>query len=583
MRSSRRRAAAIALLPAAGLFLSAPAAGQQKPAAPPKPNLSGLSKPAQAERLQNQAEELQFQGKWLEAAKLLQQAAEILADDWALWDKAGWGYLDATQPAQALPMFEKAAKTRPSGAAIPGGLLIAQFGMGNAKEVEALLKQMVDADTAAKGLALVKKGLAGKQFTPDWNFALGWLYAQVLRNSNRAVGPLEAVAKATPARADVWLLLVEVNRALDRGPNEDAAAIQYLTLAPDTEDAFRIKAERYAALQDYDSAVLEYEAGIKKYPLSETLHFQLARVHERRNQPKMAEAAYTKLVKAATAQKKESLVFQARIQLANFHARWRNYAEAEKFYREAAARPEAVSNTVDNWGYLLALTGKWEEAAKALDTSVQKLVKPAAGLAPTPDEILQARYRAALAHLAAGKRAETRALLDPIVADPKAERSGPLVEMAAFAAWAGSRKLPVLDYQRGDERWAAFVWRGQPQGEGEFELRGRNSLPDTFRRAALQTIQKRYPDAWPADYVLARAYAAGGYTKDALGLLAKSARGRGDWWAPYYAMGQYYARKRDKENGVPVLRKVVELAPECRQARVSLSLLNNLKDDVDEP
>ncbi len=67
-------------------------------------------------------------------------------------------------------------------------------------------------------------------------------------------------------------------------------------------------------------------------------------------------------------------------------------------------------------------------------------------------------------------------------------------------------------------------------------------------------------------------------TSEALGLLSKATRARPDWWAPHYAVGQYHTRRRDKEQGVPVLRRTLQLAPECRGARVYLSLLTNLRE-----
>lgn len=601
------RAAAWVLLPAVGI---APAVAQVKKPADKKPAVPADKKPAtaptpparkpplpppttpatggnrqpnviQSEQLQAKAEELQGQEKWTEAAKTLQQAAELVPDDWAVWDKAGWAYLDADDPAKAVPMFQNAVKNRPAGTAFPGGLLIAQYGVGNKAEVEATLKQVADTDTAAAAGPIITKGLAAKQFSPDWNYGLGWLYSRVLHSSGRAVGPLEAVAKADGVRAEVWLLLVEVNRDLERGPQEDAAAVKYLTLAPDTLDAFRLKAERYVAQQDFPSAINEYKNGIAKYPVGDALYFQLARVYERQGQSKLAADTYQKLITAAQGQKKDALAFLAGTQLANFQARTRNYVEAEKFYREAAARPDAPAITLDNWGFLLAMTNKWEEAGKALDSAVPRAEKPAAGMPAAPDDLLQFRYRAALAHLAAGQRGEARTQLETIAADKSFSRSGPLVELTAFAAWVGSSKQAGLEYQRGDERWATFVWRSKPEGEGEFEIRGRNALADTFRRAALQQIQKRYPDCWPADYALARAYSTGGYTNDALNLLSKSLRTHSDWWAPWFAIGQYYARLKDKEKGVPALEKAVELAPDCRAARVSLNLLNSIKDSDD--
>lgn len=582
-KRTARRALAPAACLALALTLAPPPPAAHAQATPPAVN-PRLPKNVQAEQLSSRAEVLQAQGKWTDAAKLFQQAAELIPEDWTAWDRAGWAHLDANQIPPAAVAFQNAAKGRPAGTPPPGGLLISQFAAGSKKDVADLLKQLVAPDRLAAATAITDKGLAAKAGTPDWNFAVGYLLSQVVRNSGRAVGFLEATAKAAPTRPDVWLLLVEVNRDLDRGPQEDAAALKYLELAPETADAFRIKAERHLALQQYAAATAEYEAGIVKHPAAAELYFQLARAYERGNNTKQAEATLRKLITSAEGRKAAGEALLARTQLAQFFTRTRNYVEAEKLFRELAARPDATAATIENWGSALGLTGKWEEAAKSMVLAVERTAKPTAGAVVKSEDLLAARYRLVLTHLAAGQRAEAKSVIETVLADKDAPRSGPQVELAAFLAWLNSTaSVPALNYQRGDERWGAFVWRNKPE-EGEFEVRGRFSLPATAWRATLQQIQKRFPDAWPADYALARSYALGGFTTDALTLLKKAVRAREGWWAPHFALGQYYSRQRDRENGIPALRQALKLAPECRSARVYLSLLTSLKEDAgDEP
>ncbi|MGV3723142.1 MAG: tetratricopeptide repeat protein, partial [Actinomycetota bacterium] len=173
------------------------------------------------------------------------------------------------------------------------------------------------------------------------------------------------------------------------------------------------------------------------------------------------------------------------------------------------------------------------------------------------------------------------------LADKNPVRSGAEAEAASFRTWLKLKEPETskLAYQKSDERWAAFLWR-QSQVDamgGEREVRGRFSATATAWRAVLQQIQKANPDAWPADYALARIYAAAGFNAEGLELLQKALRRKGDWWALHFALGQYYAQQRDKDEGVTVLRRVLQLAPECRQARVYLSLLTNLKTEDDDP
>lgn len=560
----------------------APGWAQNKPA-PPAVNPK-LPKDVQAAQLVRQAEDLQDMGKLADAAKLFQQAADLTPEDWTAWDRAGWGHLDASQAAAALKAFETARKTAPPGTPVPGGLVVSHYALGNKKEVLDLVKLLVVPETAAELTQAVNAGLAAKPFTLDWNFALGSLYARVVRNSERALAPLEAVVKANPKHAAAWLLLVEVNQDLSRGAQEDAAAVQYLTLAPDTPDAFRLKAERHAALQQYQAAIQEYEAGITKHPKAAELYLQVARVYERTGGQKQAENAYRRLITAATENKLDSVLTLARFQLANYQARHRSYIEAEKYYREAAQKPDATAATTENWGSLLALTGKWEEAAKALETAAERSRTPdTAGRMVSADEVLTVRYHAAVCRLAAGQRDLAKAGLEAAVAGKSAGRTGAEGEAQAFLAWIGGKTSAgdPLAYQKGDERWASFVWR-EPLPEGELEARGRFSIAATAWRAILQELQKKQTNCWPADFALARIYASGGFTDEALGLLNKSASGKPNWWAPHFVLGQYYARQRDREKGSEALRTALKLAPDCRQAKVYLSLLNNARPDSDD-
>jgi len=574
---------------AGGVVLAAPGWAQGK-AAPPKPAPAKaaalppinpkLPKETQAALLADRAEPLEKQGKYAEAAALLQQAADLTPEDWALWDRTGWAYLDAAQAEPALKAFENARRQAPPGTPTYGGALVSHFALGHREEVLKLLKQVVPPESLEAATAVVTKGLAAKARTPDWNYALGYLYARVLTASPRGLAPLEAVVQADAKRADAWLLLVELNQAANRGAQEDAAALKYLELAPETVDAYRLRAQRYALQKQDREAFAEYQAGIAKYPAATELYLGEARLHERLGGVKQAEALYRKLVAEAEKGKQEGVQTQARAHLAGFLARQRNYAEAERIYQEAAARPNASGGTWNTWGSLLALNGKWEEAAKALEGAAQRDAKNGGG--PAVDQLGE-RYRAAVCRLAAGQKEAAQTALARLSAPKGEPRTSTHAEIDALLAWMAGRGAEAarLAHQPGDDRWAAFTWRRQPEA-GEFEVRGRFSLPATAWRAMLQQVQKKYPDCWAADYALARIYAAGGYTENALSLLNRVTTGRQDWWAPHFALGQYYARERNRDRGVPALTRTLQLAPGCRQAKVYLALLRNVKEDEDE-
>lgn len=560
-----------------------PAAAQgQKPSPAPKKSTN-----AEAARLIAQADTLAEKGKYEEAAALLQKAAELTPDDWALWDRVGWAHLDNGKLPEARKAFEAARKAAPPRTPLLGGPIVVAYGEGKKDELKALLGELVSAGRMPAVMAVVEKGLAARPFSLEWNYALGYLYANVLRNSDRALSLIESVVKADPKRADAWLLLVDINRDLDRAAQEDAAAVKFLELAPESPDAFRLRAERAAALREYGAAIAEYKAGIAKAPGADGLYYQLARVYERTGAAKEAEATYRQLIAYAEANKLEEVRRQARAALGAFHCRQRNYVEAQKYYAEAAGRPEATVNTWETWAATLVLTGKWDEAARAMQGAVERLARSRGSEdVESRDALLIARYRAGIYEVAAGRRDDAARTLAAALAGKSAIRTTAELEVAAFLRWL-SLKEPEgsgLAYQKGDERWAAFLWREvqADPGSGEREVRGRFDPIATAWRAVLQQVQKANPDAWPADYALARIYASVGFNEEGLELLRKAIRRKGDWWALHFALGQYYARQRDKENGIDALRRTLQLAPECRQARVYLSLLTNLKTDDDD-
>jgi tetratricopeptide (TPR) repeat protein len=566
-----------ALLAAA---LACGSARAQQNAAPPAVD-PRLPKTAQAAQLQSHAEELQEQGKYAEAAALFQKAAELVPDDAALWDRAGWAFLDAAQAGPALRAFQTYRKLVPPGIPSYGGLLVSHYALAQAKEAAALVKEAAAPDQLAHAQAVVAKGLAAPARSEAWSFGLGYIYARLLNGSPRGIPHLEKTVEANPKHAEAWLLLAELFQGVSDDVGEDAAAAKYLALAPETVDAFLLRGRRYTATRNLKGAAEEYQEGITRHPLAPALYFELARVYERAGEAKNAEATYRKLIAAAAAKKQEALQLEARAQLANFQARQQNYAAAETFYREYSARPDAGAATWSVYGSLLVLTGKWPDAAKALETAAARDEKARGTSDPSVRaDLLQGRYRAALCRLAGGQKEPARAALEAALMLKGSGRTASEAEGSAFLAWLQGKAAPpeLLAYRTGDERWAGFSWRSQTE-EGEFQVGPRFSPTATAWRAILQEIQKRYPDCWAADYSLARIYAHAGAGDPALALLKKVSAAAPEWWAPHFALGDYYTRLRDKENGVPALRRAVALAPGCRRARVMLSLLSGLKEE----
>jgi tetratricopeptide (TPR) repeat protein len=241
-------------------------------------------------------------------------------------------------------------------------------------------------------------------------------------------------------------------------------------------------------------------------------------------------------------------------------------------------------STLGQWASLLALTAKWPEAAQTYSKIAAREETERGMTSAGKEDALAARFRAALSLLAQGDKPGAEKALQEALKSPIGPRTSPEMEARAFLTWITGKgaKLDLLSYQKSDERWASFVWRKEEVEEGEFEVRGRFSPAARAWRASLQAIQKKHPDCWAADYSLARVYAAGGFTEPSVQLLRKVTRARSDWWAPHFALGQRYVEKREKDAALEELRQVLKLAPDCRQAKVYVSLLNNLKDDEDE-
>lgn len=539
-----------------------------------------------ASRLVREAEDLQRQRKVVEAAAAFRKAAERNPEDPALWDQAGWAHLSAGQADPARQAFEQARKLTPPGVTVSGGLLVAYYALANKDELLKLVRQTVPPDVATRAEPVLTRGVAAQQRTLDWNFGLGYLYVRVLGNSRRALPFAEAVAAENPKHAQAWLLLTEINQALNRGPQEDAAAIRYLELAPETADAYRLRAYRCYIHQQYQAAMDEYQEGITKHPEEAELYYGLARVYERQNQVKQAEATYQKLVDLAGQKKLDVLRAQARAQMANFQLRVKNYAGALGYFREATTRPDASPGVHATLGALLVLQGKWSEAIPALDAVSERDEKLRGRTSPAArGDLIQARYRAALCRLAAGQRDPAATALRAALEYRGEARAAPEVEMRAFLVWLAGKGAPLgpLAYSRSDERWASFQWR-EPVEEDEARVSRRTSPQAAAWRAILAEVKSKNADCWPVRYALARQLAGEGASAEAVSLLQEGIRLRGDWWAPHYALGDHYTREGKNPQAQAALERVVALAPECRAARVGLSLLRNRPvDDPDRP
>lgn len=573
---------------AACLFL--PHAGRAQGALPER----GV---ATASRHTARGEELAAAGKQMEAAQYFQLAAEASPQDWALWDRAGWAWIDAGNPAAAVLAFQRVRETGPRPSTPPGGMLVARYLAGEVEEALGLLRHLAGEDELPAAEEAVRSGLGAPPGSPARSLGLGYLYTRVLGGSARGRAPLELVARAEPRRAEVWLLLADLNSLLNDERRFVAAARTYLELAPQTADAYRLRAARYAASREHENAIEEYREGIARHPTALPLHLGLVRLYERLSMPREAEQALREMAaageKAGDTVGGRSLRRAAAAARAGYLLRRRRYGEAAAHYEPLATAPGAQPPTIASYAATLALSGRWAEAGGTYERLVGRLRE----LGHPDEEALGAALRAALAHLAAAQgpaqqseaveaaRKVLQALLLP-GGDEMRQRTATRMEATSLLAWlrppGEHAKGKPPGYRAGDERWAGFTWRREPE-EGELEVRGNASVPALALRAMLFRVVEKQPECWPARYMLARSLAAVGFTGEAVTHLQEATRLQPDWWAPHFALAQHHVRHRDREAGLPVLRTVLRLAPDCRPARVYFSLLSEVRDDARMP
>lgn len=554
----------------------APAARARPPMPPPPrlhPNLPASTRAAQLEQY---GVALLRTGYAAEAAAAFSQAAEATPSTATLWEQAGWAYLDAGDAPQALAMFARVREAALPGEPPPSGLLVAHFALGEKEKLQALLPAFAAPDELEKARKVVAEGLAEKPFTRRWNFALGYIYARLLNNSPRGISFLEDAAEADPKDPEVWLLLADLQHAAGNQAQGDAAAEHYVELAPETRDYYRLRASRFLDLNQPETAVAEYRAGIKKHPRAWELYQGLARAQDASADDKGAVSTYAEMIRQAREAGQQQSANAAEIQLAALHARRGRFAEAEKLYGAAAARPEAGTALIESWAYSLSLLGRFDQSARAFRRALEREKSVRGESHPLAREsIAAAAGKAGLATLAAGQEKEAEPLFRQAI-------SGGLPRSAAAAEYAGFASLlrrekklsPLLRYHRGDELWAVLLWRQLPEGERAAGA-GRFSLHTAGVRALLGAILKRDARAWPAAYAQARMQARDGDVAGAETLLRQVTAAQPAWWAAHFALADRLQQTGDARGAMAALERVIELEPECRPAVQRLAALRS--------
>lgn len=558
-----------------GAGAAAPPAGRTRPPAPPAPALHpNLPAATKAAQLELHAGDLLRAGYPLEGARAYEQAAGFTPKESNLWGSAGWAYLDAGQAAAALAAFRKEQALLPPSSRPPGGLLVANYALPNKAELTRLLPEFAAPEEIEEARKVVSEGAAAKPFSTKWHYGLGYIYARLLDLSPRGIYFLDEVIEAEPENAAAWLMLADLHQAAGNQQQGDAAATRYLELAKEAPDAYRLRAGRYLALRRVADAVAEYRDGLAKHPDAYSLYYGLARSLDAAGDGPGAVKAYQQLIDRATESKQPEIASGATLQLAGFYARKGRYKEAEALYAAAAKLAGAGPAIWRSWAWTLALQGRPAEAAAALQGALERERKAAPASAASPESQAAAAGEAAVALLAAGKREEAIPLLRRAAA-PGLPRGVAHAEYAALLAWASrAASLPEgLEYQRGDELWSTFLWRQAPEPGAEATRPQRFSLTQAGWKALLESIVKADAKAWPALYALARLDAREARTAQALDRLKKAAALRPDWWASHYALADRYVRLEEEPAAVAALRRVLTLAPECRQAEVRLNLL----------
>lgn len=525
-----------------------------------------------AREFSDEADRLLRQGKVPEAAAAYQKAADANPADPLAWDRAGWAHLDNADAERAKKAFETGRLKTPKGARPSGGLLVALYVLKEKEPLFKLLRDYLPSYQLAEGEKVLDGGMKAALRSAPWSFGLGYLYSRVLGNSTRAVFHAESAAQQQPMNAQAWLLLVEINQALNRADQEQAAAVEFLKLEPESADAFRLRAQRVAASGDAESAAVECEDGLKKHPQSVELYVMLARYHERAGKPVEAEAALKRLLKSGSEGKVDGAEATAQSLLAAFHVRRKQYAAAEPYYKGLAVRAGSTALARHNWAAVLAVQSRWKEAAAAYETAA---AGASAASGANSEEYLPLSTRAAFCLSLASERDAARTLLEKALSTAPRSRSYSRIEAASTAVWLGSTSAPKeLGYVKDDERWAAFPFREEVD-EGENRPAPRTSLPESAWRHILKAQTENVKDCWPAELVLARISASDGNGAASARSLETVAKARPDWWAPHYVLADYFTRGDQLPRAQAELTRVLQLAPDCRAARGALSLLKN--------
>ena len=220
------------------------------------------------------------------------------------------------------------------------------------------------------------------QLDPASSDAVGVLAGiyQARGDAEKARSLLESTLKRAPDSVELRLMLFPTYEGLHLEPQAEAMLIELTKLRPD-EPAQRIRlAQYYTRLKRYDAAEAALREGIKAMPREPRLKGALIDFLENARGREVAAQELASLIKADPANA------ALRLDAARFHERGKEYALAEREYREVIAHSKFAGPSVTARNRLAALKVTQNDLAGA-----RELVDQVLASTPRDDDALTLR------------------------------------------------------------------------------------------------------------------------------------------------------------------------------------------------
>ncbi|MBI3945889.1 MAG: tetratricopeptide repeat protein [Armatimonadetes bacterium] len=499
------------------------------------------------------------QGRYVEAARLFERGAEARPDDaTSALRQAGWAWFDAGHYAEAIRVFS-ALRDRVPGRRDPlDGLCFCYFMTGQGAEVQALLVDRLrkrPASETSAALALVEAGLDAAPGSVAREWALAWLCREMRSmHPGRQTPHLERVLALQPDHKDAhWRLL---SRQGDpHAPKTVALREDFLRRYPDTPEACILRSQSVDP-PGIEAALKVLDEGLDRFPDSLEIYMRAAHLCEVHPDPQLRAQHLLDLIRRADEHGLVTAARGAAGTLERVLQRQEDFAGAEQVLAQLVSRG-SHGTMLRYAGDVVLVQGRWRIAADLYAAAADAEERD--GTARSR-EMAQIRVRQALALLATGDRGSDLVAFGILTkAFPLGRMRGDYrsPELEAFGVWAQRPSASAgPGYEPGDEVPMRVGLRPV--------VRLAQSTLGTEHKAwvqVLRAVTARYPACFAAHYALARAL---GRENDCDGALASVLAARSacpSWWAPHWALGEYYRSQGDKEKAFAEYETTYKLAP----------------------